>query len=104
MNMARGSNMYQVANRRISASIVAVGLVLSLNTALGAQLKQVEWQSDGSDTLRVLVDGKTDSKTEILDNGKRLRINLKATSLGPNAVDVSGQGNVKGTSGNPYAH
>jgi len=88
--------MYQVAGRRISASIVTTGLVLSLNTALGAQLKQVEWQSDGSDTLRVLVDGTTDSRTEVLDNGKRLRINLKGTSLGPNAVDVSGQGNVKG--------
>ena len=83
--------MYQVANRLISASIVISGLVMSPITALGAQLKQVEWQSDNSGTLRVLVDGDADPSTEILDNGRRLRINLDDTSLGRNAVDVSGQ-------------
>ena len=88
--------MYQVANRLISASIVICGLAVSLSTALGAQLRQVEWQSDNSGTLRVLVDGKAEPSTEILDNGRRLRISLEDTTLGRNAVDVSGQGRVKG--------
>ncbi len=88
--------MYQVANRLLSASIVATSLVLSLNSAHGAQLKQVEWQSDDSGTLSVLIDGQARHRTEILDDGKRLRINLLGTSLGHNAVDVSGRGQVKG--------
>jgi type IV pilus assembly protein PilQ len=88
--------MYRAANRLLNTSIAAASLVLSLNHAIAAELKQVEWQSDDAGTLRVLVDGATSHRTEILDNGKRLRINLDQTTLSRNAVDISGQGPVKG--------
>ena len=88
--------MHRAANRLLHTSIAAASLVLSLNHAIAAELKQVEWQSDDAGTLRVLVDGATSHRTEILDNGKRLRINLDQTTLSRNAVDISGQGPVKG--------
>ena len=88
--------MYRAANRLLNASIVATCLVFSLNHAIAAELKQIEWQADDTGTLRVLVDGAAVHHTEILDNGKRLRINLDQTTLSRNAVDISGQGPVKG--------
>ncbi len=88
--------MHRAANRLLHTSIAAASLVLSLNHAIAAELKQIEWQSDDAGTLRVLVDGATSHRTEILDNGKRLRINLDQTTLSRNAVDISGQGPVKG--------
>ena len=88
--------MYRAANRLLNTSIATTILVLSLNQAIAAQLNQVEWQAGDSDTLRILVDGNASHRTEILDNGRRLRINLDETSLGRDAVDISGQGPVKG--------
>lgn len=87
--------MYWFANRSLSA-IVAAALVLYVHPGLAAELQQVEWEDSDTGALRVLVEGDTSHQTQSLDNGKRLRINLDETTLSRNAVDISGQGSVKG--------
>lgn len=92
--MEKGSYMYPAVFNLPNILIVATSLVLSLNHANAAELKMVEWQSD--DALRVVIDEIPSHRTEILDDGKRLRISLEQTTLSRDAVDISGQGQAKG--------
>ncbi len=85
--------MHRVEKRSLKASIV-ITLLFLLDPAHAATLNQVEWGETG--VLRVLLEGTPEHVIESLDNGKRLRINLRDTSLGRDAVDISGQGLVKG--------
>ncbi len=66
-------------------------------TGNAAELKTLNWADDAADTaLRIEMDEPATYSTEVLDEGRRLRINFTATTLGSEAVDISGRGAVKG--------
>ena len=88
--------MHRAEKRVLKASIVITSLLLPINYTLAAKLKQVEWDSNDTGSLRVVVDGDAAHQTATLDNGKRLRISLDGTTLSDGAVDISGNGSVKG--------
>ena len=88
--------MHRAEKRLLKASIVITSLLLPINYTLAAKLKQVEWDNNDTGSLRVVVDGDATHQTKSLDNGKRLRISLDGTTLSGDAVDISGNGSVKG--------
>jgi type IV pilus assembly protein PilQ len=64
--------------------------------ALAAELKSISWENGASPALHLTVDGKTSVTTESLENGLRLRVVLKNTSLGEKVSDIAGRGDIKG--------
>jgi len=76
-------------------------LVLLLATAFavpasGAELKSLQWDESNGGALRINLDGDAPFTTEVLDQGRRLRVALKGATLGKDAVDIAGKGAVKG--------
>ncbi len=66
-------------------------------TGYAAELKALNWSNSSDDVaLRIEMDEPATYSTEVLDEGRRLRINFAATTLGSNAVDITGKGAVKG--------
>ncbi|MFC1665070.1 type IV pilus secretin PilQ [Pseudomonadota bacterium] len=90
-----GHTQYVMCGIRFVQMVVSVGLVLFSGLLHAAQLNGLKWEGD-STTLTVQLDGATTHSTDSLDNGKRLRISLPNTTLGKDAVDISGRGLVKG--------
>jgi len=75
--------------------VVPVGLFVCSGMLQAAQLNGLKWEGDTT-TLVIQLDGKSAFDSVSLDNGKRLRLTLPDTSLGQDAVDISGRGLVKG--------
>ncbi len=81
----------------IHATALMTAAALVFQQAMAAELRSLEWDKDASDTvLRVSVDDVADFRTERLDDGKRLRVILPDTTLGKSAVDIDGEGPVRG--------
>ena len=81
----------------IYATVLMIAAPMALQQAMAAELRSLGWDKDAGETvLRLSVDGVSDFRTESLDGGKRLRVILPDTRLGGNAVDITGNGPVKG--------
>ena len=83
--------------KMIHAAALTIAAVMAIQPATAAELRSLGWdKSAGDAVLRLSLDGGADFRTERLDGGKRLRVILPDTVLGRNAVDITGNGPVKG--------
>ncbi|MDH3690742.1 MAG: tetratricopeptide repeat protein [Gammaproteobacteria bacterium] len=92
-----------MSNRNIPFIRWAATLVGALATftlpsiSNAASLQSLNWQAGTNETILELhLDGETDYKTGVFDDGMRMRVSLMDTTLGENVFDVSGRGIIKG--------
>ncbi len=77
--------------------LAAAALMIAAQTVGAAELKMLRWEQGGDQpVLHIEIDGTTDYKTEVLDEGRRLRVSLGSATLGKKAIDIAGEGPVKG--------
>lgn len=80
---------------RLFATVFATSISLfGIASVQAAELQALRWADDGSLDLKLT--GPVDFKTQTLEDGKRLRIQLPQTSLNPTVTDIEGRGAVKG--------
>ncbi len=89
-------------NKKMSSLHGRNGLIALMAVALGflstvveaAELQGLRWLDDTN--LELKLNGPAEFKTESLEDGKRLRIQLAQTALNANVTDIEGRGKVKG--------
>ncbi len=79
-------------------SLLWIPLLLHVGVVSGSELTQLQWVDNPKQSvLRLHMTGKEIAyETTKLDQGRRLRIALKSTILGPKALDIGGNGPVSG--------
>ncbi len=86
--------------RTSSLLIAALSTLILAGSPLlthATELKSLSWSKDTDTTfLRIDMDGQAAHSTEILDRGRRLRVSFDDTTLNNSAVDITGEGAVKG--------
>ncbi len=88
--------MKMVNKSLVRFAVTALSWALPLST-YSAELKSLSWAEDLPEAaLRLEMDAVASHNMEILDDGRRLRVSFAETTLGADAVDISGQGPVKG--------
>lgn len=80
--------------KKLLLPILGAITLLIHHSAIGAELTSLTWENNNA--LRLQIDGSAQYETTTLDQGRRLRVSLKETTLGKNAVDIAGKGPVKG--------
>ena len=87
-------------NQAYVSLVTRAGIVLTLLTVtapplLAGELSMLKWLDGDQAVLKLFVNDTPPVGTDTLNNGKRLRIKLAATTLGNSAVDLAGRGPVK---------
>ncbi|MEK7716304.1 MAG: hypothetical protein AAB322_00975, partial [Pseudomonadota bacterium] len=74
-----------------------VAMVGMTATALGAEIQSIAWEP-GSETsvLQVKLAGESTYKTQVLEDGQRLRISFSDSSMGTSLAELQGLDKVKG--------
>jgi type IV pilus assembly protein PilQ len=100
----RGARQGKRASQLLRNVAVAVGKYLSVvamvgmtATALGAEIQSIAWEP-GSDTpvLQIKLAGESTYKTQVLEDGQRLRISFPESSMGASLAELQGLDKVKG--------
>ena len=82
---------------RVRSTIIAIaGLTACSTASIAAELQSLSWDSQTPSALLINLVGEAEFETETLDGGRRLRVRLTDTTLATAAVDIPGQGVVKG--------
>lgn len=89
--------------RRVAAAVgrqcllLAIAMVGMTAVASGAEIQSIAWEP-GSDTpvLQIRVAGDTPYKTEVLEDGQRLRLTFPNSSMGTSLTELQGLDKVKG--------
>jgi type IV pilus assembly protein PilQ len=87
-------NVAVTTGKYLSLVIAMVGMT---NAALGAEIQSIAWEP-GSDTpvLQIKVVGESSYKTQVLEDGQRLRISFSDSSMGTSLTELQGLDKVKG--------
>jgi type IV pilus assembly protein PilQ len=87
-------NVAVTAGKCLSLVIAMVGMT---SAALGAEIQSIVWEP-GSDTpvLQIKVAGEANYKTQVLEDGQRLRISFSDSSMGTSLAELQGLDKVKG--------
>ncbi len=83
---------------RLGATLTLLSLAWALPLkATAAVIESLGWDGDGERvTLEVRLQGSAEYERTVLEKGRKLRVTFRDTSLAADAVDIAGQGNVKG--------
>jgi len=87
-------NVAVAAGKCLSLVVAMVGMTA---TALGAEIQSIAWEP-GSEApvLQVKLTGESTYKTQVLEDGQRLRISFPDSSMGTSLAELQGLDKVKG--------
>jgi len=72
------------------ASFLITGVVQA------GEITKIGWDPDKANSIQIYVDGKARYKTKKLEDGKRLRVEFRKSTIGADVQELSGRGDIKG--------